>query len=428
MREPGLRRRLVLVVLAGLVGVAGGLGALLGVATITDRPPLFLLAGLATFCLVYLLGVLLATRGIASARRSRVRAVVYIAGTAAVVAVFAATALRPLSDPRLPPAPVAGQQFWQLPTGSRIAYVHVVAKNPSHPTPVIFLHGGPGVPDMAGDADYFGQLARDGFDVFVYEQVGRGRSSRLADPSGYTLGRDIADLEAIRRQIGAERLILIGHSDGGVLAAAYAAANPEHVAALVLSSPGDPAPDAGGARMPSRLDLGKQLGVYALLLQPRALLGYALLQINPRAAHAFAGDAEMDARFDRVYNHTWPALHCPGKAPGPELHGLGFYAHYYYQGATSPPRPDFLSALAGWNGPALIIKGRCDYLPWSSAVAYRDALPGTRLVYLAGAGHNAYQDEPERYLATVWAFLRDQQLPQPPYEEHFPPADYEGPP
>jgi hypothetical protein len=40
------------------------------------------------------------------------------------------------------------------------------------------------------------------------------------------------------------------------------------------------------------------------------MLGYALLQVNPEAAHAFATDAEMDARFDHVYNRTRPALHC----------------------------------------------------------------------------------------------------------------------
>jgi hypothetical protein len=34
------------------------------------------------------------------------------------------------------------------------------------------------------------------------------------------------------------------------------------------------------------------------------------LQVNPRAAHTFVGDAEMDARNDRVYNHSRPALHC----------------------------------------------------------------------------------------------------------------------
>lgn len=180
--------------------------------------------------------------------------------------------------------------------------------------------------------------------------------------------------------------------------------------------------------MVGRLSLREQLAVYALLLQPRALLGYTLLQVNPQAAYAFAGDAEMDARFDLVYHRTRPALHCAGKPPGPPPSGLGFYAHYYRQSPVSPPHPDFLPALAGQDIPTLVIKGRCDYLTWSSAVAYLTALPDAQLVYLPGAGHNVYQDEPEEFLAVVRAFLLDHPLPEPPYEGHLSPDDYEGPP
>ena len=80
---------------------------------------------------------------------------------------------------------------------------------------------------------------------------------------------------------------------------------------------------------------------------PEAYKTGSELQVNPEAAYAFATDAEMDARFDRVYNRTRPALHCQSKPPGPELHGLGFYAHYYPQSATSPPYAESLSALTG---------------------------------------------------------------------------------
>ena len=428
MKVSDLLRRLILVVLALLLAVAAGLAGLIGVAAITERPPLFLLAGLAAFCVVYLLAVAVIWRKNAPSSRWGMRALAFVAGTAVVVVAFTATALVPLNDPHLPPAPVRGHQFWALPTGSRIAYVRVAAEGKARSTPVVFLHGGPGVPDMVGDASYFGQLARDGFDVYIYDQVGRGRSTRLDDPRAYTLERDVADLEAIRGEIGAEQIILIGHSYGGMLAAAYAAANPERVARMLLSSPADPSPAAGGASMVNRLDLRQQLAVYALLLQPRALLGYALLQVKPQAAYAFAGDAEMDARFDRVYNRTRPALHCGGKAPGPQLHGLGFYAHYYQQSAASSPHKDFLPALAERTIPTLVIKGRCDYLTWSSAVVYLQALPEAHLVYLEEAGHNAYQDEPSRYLAALRAFLLDQPLPAAAYEDQRPPDDYEGPP
>jgi proline iminopeptidase len=63
-------------------------------------------------------------------------------------------------------------------------------------------------------------------------------------------------------------------------------------------------PGLEGASMLFRLTTKEKLGVYALLLPPRPMLAYTLLQVNPEAAHAFAGDKEMDARFDLVYNRT----------------------------------------------------------------------------------------------------------------------------
>lgn len=428
MKSFAARGRFVLVLLAALFGVASGLCALIGAATITDRPPLFLLAGLIAFCAAYLLGLLLATRKVGTDRRRRVRVVSFLAGTALIVGAFAWAALMPMDDPRLPPAPVEGQRYWQLPTGSRISYVRVPAEGESRPMPVVFLHGGPGVPDMKGDARYFGRLAGDGFDVYVYDEVGSGRSSRLVDPRGYTLERDVADMEAIRKEIGAETVVLIGHSYGGTLAAAYAASHPERVERMVLSFPGDPSPTAGGASMTFRLTTKEKLGVYTLLLPPRPMLAYALLQVNPQAAHAFAGDEELDARQDRVYNRTRPALHCRGEPPGPELHGLGFYANQYPQSATREPNVHFLPDLAGQELPTLVIKGRCDYQSWSSAVEYLEALPAARLIYLDGSGHNAYQDEQVRYMANVRRFLLGRPLPEPPYEGRRMPEDYEGPP
>jgi len=136
----------------------------------------------------------------------------------------------------------------------------------------------------------------------------------------------------------------------------------------------------------------------------------------------------MDDRFDRVYDRTRPALHCEGEPPGPELRGLGFYANQYPQSATSPPHAGFLADLEGRSIPTLVVKGRCDYLSWSSAVEYLGALRDARLLYLTGAGHNAYQDEPRRYMANVRAFLLGQPLPERPYEGSRPPRGYEGPP
>jgi proline iminopeptidase len=420
--------RLILAIAgAAVLALVTGIAAMLGVAANTSQAAVFLSAGLVVFCAVYLAGLLLATRTLPPDRREPIRARSFILGTVVVTGAFAVTALRPMADPRLEPAAVPGQGFWDLPDGSRIAYVRIPAEGNAQTSPVFILHGGPGVPDMAGDAAYFGRLARDGFDVYVYDQVGSGRSTRLADVRGYTLERDVADLEAIRRLIGVDQVILLGHSYGGKLAAAYAAAHSEHVARLVLTSPDDPSPAAGGASMTFRLPLGSQLDVYALLIAPRPLFAWALLQVNPAAAHAVASDDELDARQDRVYNRTRPALHCRDRNPGPELHGLGFFANQYPQSASRAPHQDFLPALSGSDIPTLIVKGRCDYLSWSSAVSYLQALPASRLIYFDDAGHNVYQDEPDRYLALIRAFLLGQPLPESPYTGTGPPPNYEGP-
>jgi proline iminopeptidase len=404
---------------------------MVAVASVSARPAVFWLAGLAVFAVATSARIALATRKIADGQYRRARVVASAVGPLGVVTLFVVAFLVPPSGPPTRPAPVAGQSFWQLPTGSRIAYVHLPAHGAPRPTPVVFLHGGPGIADMAGDAAYFGQLAEDGFDVYVYDQAGTGRSSRLADPRQYTISRGVADLEAIRRQIGADRVMLVGHSWGAQVAASYLATHGEHVARAVFSSPGALAPaldDGSDTGVRSRLTAGQQLRLYnSLLLWPRGLLAYTLLQVNPAAAHAFAGDAEMDAQLDRVYNHSRPGLHCRTPPAGPALHGLGFYAHQYPQSATSRPWADPRPQLARQATPAVVIKGACDYLSWSSAHAYRQALPGAELVYLHRAGHNAYQDQPCAFLATVRAFLTGQPLPIKPWTHPQAPADYEGP-
>ncbi|MEQ7123724.1 alpha/beta hydrolase [Actinopolymorpha sp. B11F2] len=418
-----MKRLLPLILAFGVSGL-GGLGALVGVAAVSATPALFLSAGLVVFVGASIALVVLVTRRWPDRTRRRRRAI--LIGTTAGIIGFTFTVVVPPAEPALPPEPVAGQASVLLPTGSRIAYVRRPATTREHAEPIIFLHGGPGVPDLAGDTAYFGQLTRDGHDVYVYAHIGSGASARLADPAEYTMDRHLADLEAFRRHIGADQVTLIGHSFGASLAAAYVADHPSRVVKAVYSSPGDLDPAAGGASLTPRLSLGRKLQVYAYLMRPRDLLAYTLVQVNPKAAHTLTGDADMDARFDAHYNRTRSALRCDGR-PGPELHGLGAYANLYPQSAVRSRARDRRADLARAGVPGLVIKGSCDYLSWSSAIGYLDVLRKGRLVYLRGAGHNAYQERPNAFLATVRAFLADDPLPVRPYQGRQQPPEFEGP-
>ncbi|MFL6123936.1 alpha/beta fold hydrolase [Actinophytocola sp.] len=119
---------------------------------------------------------------------------------------------------------------------------------------------GPGIADLPGLSRFFQPLAALGYDVYVYDELGASRSARSENPRAYGIECDVADLEEVRHTIGAERMILIGHSYGGTLAAHYLAAYPIRVTRLVLSSPGplDPADTSENAAT-SRLLLYRRL-------------------------------------------------------------------------------------------------------------------------------------------------------------------------
>jgi proline iminopeptidase len=295
----------------------------------------------------------------------------------------------------------------------------------------VVVHGGPGVPDLSANAASLAPLTELGADVYLYSQVGTDAATRLADPRGYGRDRDVGDLEALRERLGLDRMVLLGHSYGGGVAAAYLAAHPERVERLVLVSPAplDPA-DTSADLATASLTGAQRLRLLGELLAPRSLLGYALLQVNPAAAHAFLGDREADARNDRVLALAEPALFC-GRPPAdaPAVQGSGFYALQYPQSATAPAPDDLRPQLTGAPVPALIVKGGCDYLSWHSATEYGDRLPWSQLLYVPDAGHNAHQERPDAVRAAIAAFLDDRPVPGRVLTGTAgPPAGYRGPP
>jgi proline iminopeptidase len=327
------------------------------------------------------------------------------------------------------PDPISGIEWLNLPDGSRLA-LHVTRASAASQPPIIFVHGGPGVADMAHDAPALAALATDR-DVYVYDRIGTGASSRLADPMGYTPARAVQDLEAVRAHTGAPRVILLGHSWGALFAVAYAQEHPDHVASLVLTAPGELAfegavPTPGD--LTTRLDTSELTRVYLRLLTPRNLFAYGLTAADARVAHTVAGDREMDRRFSAIYRDSTPALFCDKRLTYQVgTTGVGYYAHYVPQlHPDSADVPLHLERLATVKVPVLVIKPACDYVPWSATDSYRRAFPQARLVMIPNAGHVAYLEQPTPYTRLVRAFLAGEQLPLPNIEGFSIPDGYRG--
>jgi proline iminopeptidase len=99
--------------------------------------------------------------------------------------------------------------------------------------PFIVLHGGPG---MYHDELYpfFLDFAKS-HKVIFYDQRGNGRSiMEKIDSSTFTVELMVEDLEELRKQFGLDRLNIIGHSWGGLLAMYYTVEYPANVNRLIL--------------------------------------------------------------------------------------------------------------------------------------------------------------------------------------------------
>lgn len=143
--------------------------------------------------------------------------------------------------PRDPVAPAGMEAVWISSAGVRMNGVfYLAAGREPHPT-VILFHGLPG---NEQNLDLAQVLRRAGYNVLTFHYRGSWGS-----PGRFTLAGGVRDgnasvayveANASRFRVAARRLILIGHSYGGFVAARVAQSHPE-VAATVLIAPWSPA-------------------------------------------------------------------------------------------------------------------------------------------------------------------------------------------
>jgi len=132
---------------------------------------------------------------------------------------------------------------------------------------LVAINGGPG--QSSHYMVSLEQLAGKDFAVVTYDQRGTGRSTTPS--GGYTLLDHVADIEAIRKAIGAEKVHTMGHSWGGIIAMFYATAHPQRVDSILLVGSGPPSKKMslpGQARLAQRIRELMQQGIIPKNLPP----------------------------------------------------------------------------------------------------------------------------------------------------------------
>lgn len=101
--------------------------------------------------------------------------------------------------------------------------------------PILIIHGGPGL-EHSYLLPHFSELAKKHKLIF-FDLRGHGKSDANIDSAHIQLSYFVDDIEEMRKAFGIQKLILLGHSFGGLLAENYAAKYPSNLKALILVSP-----------------------------------------------------------------------------------------------------------------------------------------------------------------------------------------------
>nr|WP_281253165.1 alpha/beta fold hydrolase [Rubricoccus marinus] len=262
---------------------------------------------------------------------------------------------------------------------------------------MLALHGGLGW-DSAALRPWLDPLAEHARLTYV-DLLGCGSAPDPDDWSTVAHGTWAAGVEDVRQRLdeargGHERVILFGHSYGGIIALEAALAYPERVAGLILC-----ATPSAAAHIPAAVERAQARDLSA---DVRAALN-AVLSAPPTS------DAEFAALM--------PAL-LPLYAHAPDAHDFAAYAAGI-RFRAAPCRRSFYELLGDYDArqrlaeiaaPTLVLSGRHDWVA-APADAHADFLAGLPLAeghVFEHSGHLPFLEEPEAFVRVAGEWLERQ--------------------
>ncbi|MEU7059842.1 alpha/beta hydrolase [Streptomyces sp. NPDC046197] len=260
--------------------------------------------------------------------------------------------------------------------------------------PLVLCHGGPGLWDMFAD---LAELLADVTPVVRWDQRGCGRSQRCPGP--WTSERFVADLDAVRRHFGLDRMALLGHSWGAQPALSYAPAHPERVSALVYVSGAGIGPDTDW-RPPFVDNLLARLGEV-----PERLVRWQ--ELTERPDRTEREDRERAVlQWSAEFEDRSRALEQAGRMAEPWFPINTECARALDEDRTRTlGTPALTEACRALGPPVLIIDGDRDIRPRTAVDSLERALPRVRRVVLPGAGHMPWAEDPTGFRAAVASAL-----------------------
>jgi proline iminopeptidase len=265
---------------------------------------------------------------------------------------------------------------------------------------VVVVHGGgSGASYLAPDLR---RLSR-GRALLYYDQRGLGRSEVVQEVAEGTLERHVADLESLRQHFGFERMTLMGHSWGGIVAGAYAGNYPGRIARMILVDPSVPAYYPFFAEVLAKIEEVRQS------LEAWRIAGMDSLWATwEEAEDPVAICQEYHALALPTYFRSEEALvrsrgeFCGGSPEA--VRSLPLFARHVFE-AVYVDGWDLRPPLRAVSAPVLIVHGQDSFIGRETMEGWAGALSDARILSLPSAGHYLYVDRPDLFFPAVEQFL-----------------------
>jgi proline iminopeptidase len=299
-------------------------------------------------------------------------------------------------------------QYWYLDEGIKIGYAKIETEISEKKEPIIYLHGGPGGKITDKIIEVLAPLSKLGHDLYFYDQIGSGHSTRLNNIAQYSVERHREDLKRIVSIIGVDKITLIGHSWGACLAINYLQKYPETVNKVILTGPGPILPinrNMTNEIPPDSLNLlepefsNKEGNEKIYNWRSKIILKWAYL-FNSK----LATDKEVDDFFTCLNEELNKSTDCDFENQKKYEGGSGYYSHIMTVKSFSHVE-EKRNRLRELNTPVLILRGQCDNQKWGYTKEYLDLLINSDLRIIEGVGHNIINKKGEEYCGLIHSFL-----------------------
>jgi proline iminopeptidase len=263
--------------------------------------------------------------------------------------------------------------------------------------PIVFVHGGPGANYLSfKKASYLSKK----YKLIFYDQRGSGESSRFENPSpeNFSLEMHINDIEEIRKHIGAEKIIILGHSWGGSLVTFYAEKHPDRVEKLIIYSGGPETAEMANekndnmmARVP---DVSRNKSV-------------KVLEDLGELIESKSNQELVDEKLGEYLDLIACGLEKNPNDPKRELSGkYGFWSakltNLYMVGFD---RSKLLEKLKNFTAPVLITYGIYEPSPKNRFLDLHDSFPNSKLLMFENSGHQALYEEHDLFMSELNSFI-----------------------